>query len=93
VPAAVACAEAGDLARATAYLTHSEHVVAAFYPRGGWQAALEEARAHVALAGGEVERAGLLLTAAADAFGQLGQRLDADRCRQRFEALAPAGKV
>jgi DNA-binding SARP family transcriptional activator/tetratricopeptide (TPR) repeat protein len=93
VPAAIACAEAGDLARATAYLTHSEHVVAAFYPQGGWQAALEEARAHVALAGGEVERAGLLLTAAADAFGQLGQRLDADRCRQRFEALAPAGKV
>jgi tetratricopeptide (TPR) repeat protein len=33
VPAAIACADAGDLERATRYLTFAEHVAAAFYPR------------------------------------------------------------
>jgi tetratricopeptide (TPR) repeat protein len=93
VPAAIACADAGDLARATSYLTASEQIAAAFYPRGGWPAALDEARAHVALATGDVEAAGRLLTAAVDAFEQLGQHLDAARCRQELDALTAAGKV
>ena len=92
VPAAIACADAGDLDRATTYLRGSEQIAAAFYPHGGWQAALDEARAHVALAEGEVAPAGRLLTAAFDAFEQLGQRLDADRCRRDLDAMA-AGKV
>ncbi len=92
VPAAIACADAGDMDRATRYLTISEHVAGAFYTRGGWQAALDEVRAHVALAEGDPARAGRLLTAAVGAFEQLGQRLDAGRCRRDLDALA-AGKV
>ncbi|HWC11806.1 MAG TPA: hypothetical protein VG455_11340 [Acidimicrobiales bacterium] len=92
VPAAIACADAGDLARATTYLSRSEQIAGAFYPRGGWQAALDEVRGHVALAHGEVETAGRLLTAAMDAFDQLGQRLDAARCRRQLEAT-PAGSA
>jgi DNA-binding SARP family transcriptional activator/ATP/maltotriose-dependent transcriptional regulator MalT len=93
VPAAIACADAGDLARATAYLSSSEQIAAAFYPRGGWQAALDEARAHVALAKGDVAASGRMLTAALDAFEQLGQLLDAVRCRLGLDAMASAGKV
>ena len=95
VPAAIACADAGDLDRATAYLGGSEQLAAAFYPRGGWQAALDEVRAHVALARGDVKTAVRQLKAALDAFEQLGQRLDALRCGQRLDAVAAgvAGKV
>ena len=90
VPAAIACASAGDLDRAAAYLTGSEHVAAAFYPRGGWQAALDEVRAHMALARGDLATARRLLTAAAVAFDQLGQRLDAVRCHEGLQDLALA---
>ena len=95
VPAAIACADAGDLERAGTYLAGSEGIAAAFYPRGGWQAALDEVRAHVARARGDMETAQRLLTAAGEAFERLGQRLDADRCRRDLETLAavPAGKV
>ena len=93
VPAAIACADAGDVDRATRYLTVSEHVAGAFYPRGGWQAALDETRAHLALAEGDPVRAGRLLTAAFGAFEQLGQHLDAGRCRHDLDALTSAGKV
>ena len=93
VPAAMACAEAGDLDRAAAYLTASEQIAAAFYPRGGWLAALDEVRANIALARGDVVEAGRTLTAALDAFDQLGQRLDAARCRQQLDALSTSGKV
>lgn len=92
VPAAIACADAGDLDRATRYLAVSEGIAAAFYPRGGWQAALDEVRAHVALASGDAADAGRLLTAATDSFEQLGQRLDAARCRRDLEALASQGR-
>ena len=93
VPAAIACADAGDLERAAQYLMVSEHVAAAFYPRGGWQAALDEARAHMALAEGAPAIADRLLGAAMDAFEQLGQRLDAERCRRDLDALSTSGKV
>jgi tetratricopeptide (TPR) repeat protein len=93
IPASIACADAGDLARGTAYLSGSEKVAAAFYPRGGWQAALDEARAHLALASDYVEVAGRLLTGAIEAFEHLGQRLDALRCRRDLDALATAGTI
>ena len=93
VPAAIACAGAGDLTRATAYLAGSEQIAGFFYPRGGWQAALDEVRGHVALAQGDIAVAGRLLAAAVSAFEQLGQRLDAARCREQLEALTAAGKV
>ncbi|HEX2275455.1 MAG TPA: AAA family ATPase [Acidimicrobiales bacterium] len=96
VPAAIACANAGDLERATRYLAVSEQVVAAFYPKGGWQAALDEARGHLERAKGNEQAARRLLAAAADAFERWGQRLDADRCRRDVDAItdpAGAGKV
>ncbi|HEX2024365.1 MAG TPA: AAA family ATPase, partial [Acidimicrobiales bacterium] len=65
VPAAIACADAGDLERATRYLTFAEQVAAAFYPKGGWQAALDEARGHMARAQGDEQAARRLLVAAA----------------------------
>jgi tetratricopeptide (TPR) repeat protein len=91
LPAAIACADAGDLERAGDYLAGSEQIVAAFYPRGGWPAALDEARSHVAGARGDREAAERLLAAAGDAFEQFGQRLDADRCRRDLQLLAAAG--
>ncbi|MGH9222873.1 MAG: hypothetical protein ACRD2W_03520 [Acidimicrobiales bacterium] len=93
VPAAIACARFGDVERAASYLAGAEQVAAAFYPSGGWQAALDEARANVALARGEGAEAARLLAAAADAIEQLGQRLDAVRCREDLDAMLPAGKV
>lgn len=93
VPAAIACADAGDLTRATAYLAASEQIAGFFYPRGGWQASLDEVRGHVALAKGDVGGAARLLTAAVSAFDQLGQCLDAARCRDQLKALTTAGKV
>jgi tetratricopeptide (TPR) repeat protein len=93
VPAAIACADAGELGRARMYLAASEQIAGAFYPAGGWQASLDEVRAHVALASADVETAGRVLTAAVEAFDQLDQRLDAARCRSQLEALTAAGKV
>ena len=95
VPACVACAASGDLEGAAAYLAASEGIAAAFYPQGGWQAALDEARAHLARARGDREGAERLLAAAGDAFARLGQRLDEDRCRRDLDAMAAVstGKV
>ncbi len=93
VPAAIACAEAGDLSRAGVYLAHSEQIAGAFFPQGGWQAALDEARGRVALAAGDVEAGVRLITAGRDAFERLGQHLDAVRCRDRLEAVISTGKV
>ena len=79
------------MTRAATYLAASEQLAAAFYPRGGWQAALDEVRAHVALSRGDVDGAVRLLSAALDAFEQLGQRLDAGRCRDQLDAITTAG--
>ena len=93
VPAAIACADAGDLTRAATYLARSEQVAGAFFPRGGWQAALDEVRGHVAMAAGDAEEAGRLVAGAVAAFEQLGQRFDAARCRDQLQRLTGAGKV
>ena len=93
MPAAIACADGGDVARAKEYLARSEQVAGAFFPQSGWQAGLDEIRGHIALANGDVEAGGRLLSAAQDGFEQFGQRLDATRCRDRLEAVAGAGKV
>ena len=93
VPAAIACARAGALDRGAAYLAGGEQVAAAFYPRGGWPAALDEVRAHLALAHDDTAGAGRYLAAAAAAFEQLEQRLDAERCQRDLTALLAPGKV
>ena len=93
IPATIACAEAGDRERAMRHLAMAEAVVGAFFPRGGWSAALDEARAAVALSSGDVAGAARLLKKATDGFDHWGQRLDAERCRRRSAALPATGKV
>jgi tetratricopeptide (TPR) repeat protein len=89
IPASIACADAGDVARAREFLAGAEQVVAAFYQRGGWHAALDEARAHLAAAEGDLDGADRHLRRAVGGFEREGQALDAQRCR----ALLVAGKV
>lgn len=92
IPATIACAHAGQLERAGSLLASSEAVIGAFFPQGGWQAALDEARASVARSSGDVQAASRLLHRAVEGFDRWGQRLDAARCRESAELLA-AGKV
>jgi hypothetical protein len=87
VPAAVACARGRQLDKARGYLGAAEAVVTAFWRRGGWVAALDEVRAHLALTEGDPAAAAVRWTAAADEYAAAGQPLDAERCRQA------AGKV
>jgi DNA-binding SARP family transcriptional activator/tetratricopeptide (TPR) repeat protein len=92
IPCTIACAAAGRLDQAEGLLARSEAVIGAFYPQGGWQAALDEARSAVARGRGDERAAASLLRHAIEGFDRWGQRLDADRCRASAELLA-AGKV
>jgi tetratricopeptide (TPR) repeat protein len=80
LPAAIACADVGDLDEARDHLRLGE-TSAAGWEGTSWQAAVLEARAHVAKAEGAVVEADRLLAEAADAFDASGQPLDAARCR------------
>ena len=80
VPAAIACADAGDLADARRYLRKAERS-AGLWEGTSWQAALLETRAHLAVAEGDGDAGTHLLEQAADMFDETGQPLDAARCR------------
>jgi tetratricopeptide (TPR) repeat protein len=80
VPAAIACADAGDLADAQRHLAAAERS-AALWEGTAWQAALTEARAHLALATGDELGARRLLQEASQLFEASGQPLDAVRCQ------------
>ena len=88
VPAAVACAEDGDVEAARRHLATARRS-AALWHGTAWEAATVEAEAHVELADGDVAAAGARFAAAAEMFDQAGQPLDAARCRA--SAVAPAG--
>jgi ATP/maltotriose-dependent transcriptional regulator MalT len=79
VPAAIACAEAGRLDDARAFLARAE-VSAARWQGTAWQAAVVEARAALARAEGDDAEADRLLAKAAGMFEVAGQPLDAERC-------------
>jgi DNA-binding SARP family transcriptional activator/tetratricopeptide (TPR) repeat protein len=79
VPAAVACADAGDLDDARGYLATAERS-AALWKGTSWQAAITEARAHLDRAEGDADAARARLLEAAELFAAAGQPLDADRC-------------
>ena len=80
VPAAIACADAGDLEAAHRFLAGAERS-AARWSGTAWQASVLEAGAHVAAAEGKTVDAATMLAQAARTFEGAGQPLDADRCR------------
>ena len=87
MPAAIASAKAGDLDRADAWLEQAEYLTSVVMRLPAWDAALEEARGHRVLAGGDVDEAMERFRSAADGFAAAGHRLDHERCA----ALAESG--
>ena len=79
VPAAAACADAGDLDDARQHLAVAERS-AALWKGTAWQAAIAEARAHLDRAEGDEDAARRRLREAAELFAAAGQPLDVDRC-------------
>ena len=79
VPAAIACADAGDLDDARQHLAIAERS-AALWKGSAWQASIAEARAHLHRAEGDAETAHRRLREAAELFAAAGQPLDVDRC-------------
>jgi DNA-binding SARP family transcriptional activator/tetratricopeptide (TPR) repeat protein len=80
VPAAMACADVGDIQDAERHLQVAEKS-AAMWEGTAWQAALLEARAHLSFAQGRQPDSARLLSEAADLFEESSQPLDAARCR------------
>ncbi|MEU6415324.1 AAA family ATPase [Microbispora sp. NPDC046933] len=80
VPAVIACAGAGDLAEARRHLKIAERS-AALWDGTAWQAAMLEARAHLARAEGDPAEAARLFTRASALFAESSHPLDAERCR------------
>lgn len=84
-PATRACADAGDLEAARRHLAAAE-LSARRWNTLAWDAAVIEARAHVARAEGDAPAAADLWARAAEAFTRAGQPLDASRCRANADA-------
>jgi DNA-binding SARP family transcriptional activator len=80
VPAVIACADVGDIDHALHHLGVAERSVH-LWEGTSWQAAMLEARAHLASATGEDGMAASLRAEAAAVFEAAGQPLDAARCR------------
>jgi hypothetical protein len=81
VPAAQACADLGDLEEARRHLADAEQSMK-LWEGTAWEAALLEARAHLARAERRDAEAERLLRDAAARFEAAGQPLDAERCRR-----------
>ena len=80
VPATIACARGGAVADARRHLATAEKS-AKLWEGTAWEAALTEARAHLAAA--ECDgRAVALFEEGAEGFARAGHPLDAARCRQ-----------
>ena len=89
VPAAIACADAGDLDRARSYLRLADEC-AARWAGSAWQAGVAEARAHVNEALGQRDEAARWIATAEQLFLTAGQPLDAARCAGH--AAVPSGR-
>ncbi|HEX6871502.1 MAG TPA: BREX system ATP-binding domain-containing protein [Micromonosporaceae bacterium] len=87
VPAAIACADVGDLDDARAQLARAERS-AELWAGTAWQAGILEAKAHLAMAESNPSQAQEMLAEAARIFDEAGQPLDAERCRQTAVARA-----
>lgn len=80
VPATIACADAGDLERAERHPASASRL-RRIWQGASWEAAIDEAHAHVARARDDPETAARLLSDAASLFAQVGQPLNAERWR------------
>lgn len=87
VPSAIACADAGDLDGSRGYLEVGERS-AQLWEGTAWQAALDEAAAHLALAEDDPVEARRLLDRAHAVFTATGQPLDAARCSAYADRLS-----
>lgn len=87
IPAAIACADVGDLDDAQRHLEIAQRS-SQLWEGTSWQAAILEARSHLAQAEGDQADAAALLDDAARLFAQAGQPLDAARCRARLPTPA-----
>jgi DNA-binding SARP family transcriptional activator/tetratricopeptide (TPR) repeat protein len=85
VPAAIACADAGDVEAAQRHLEEAERS-ASLWAGTAWQGAVREARGHLARAQGDQAGWHRLLAGAAECFDVAGQPLDAARCRAAASA-------
>ena len=86
LPAATACAAAGEIEHAHHHLRLAE-MSAVLWEGTAWEAALAEARAHVAGAEGDAEGSRRQLRLAVEGFAQAGQPLDARRCEAHLVRL------
>ncbi len=86
VPAAILCADRGELEEATRHLQAAE-AIAARWSGTAWQAAVLEARAHIARAQGSRRESVALAEQAAQSFADAGQLLDAERCLTDAQVL------
>ena len=82
VPAAKACADAGDLHEARQHLQTAEKSVR-LWKGTSWHASLMETKARIALAEHDLDAAARFWLHAAELFEASGQPLDAGRCRDR----------
>jgi DNA-binding SARP family transcriptional activator len=93
VPATIACADVGDLEQARLHLAAAERSTA-LWTGTAWQAATQEARAHLLAAEGDAAAAQALLAEAARAFRQAGHPLEAARCSRPLVQLPrPRGEA
>ena len=79
VPAAIACADVGDLETARRHLSVAEASVARRWQGSAWEAALLEARAHLARAEGREEEVPALVAGSTRLFSAAGHAHDAVR--------------
>ena len=87
VPAAIAHADAGDVAAAGRYVEMAE-VSEGRWEGTAWDAAVAEARAHLARAEGRPEESERWIETAATRFTTAGQPLDAERCARTAKEWA-----
>lgn len=91
VPATIAAAKAHETDLATSHLRQSEYLANVVMKMPAWHAALHEARAHVALASGELDSARNDFIQAARGFLSAGHVLDEARCSAIVRAGLNAG--
>jgi DNA-binding SARP family transcriptional activator len=86
VPATIACAQDGDLEAARHHAAAAERS-ATMWEGTAWQAAVDEAKGHLAVAEGDPGAASRRFDEAARTFEGAGQPLDAERCRTMAASL------